>query len=67
MPDDRDQAVAPPPAAPPGHRSMPAADVIPALRYPDLAGAVAWLVTAFGFRQRLRIGGHRAQLTDDRA
>ena len=44
------------------NRSMPAASVIPTLAYPDVAEAVAWLCEAFGFRERLRIGDHRAQL-----
>ena len=44
------------------NRSMPRASVIPVLAYPDVAEAVAWLRRAFGFRERLRIGGHRAQL-----
>ncbi len=30
--------------------------------YPDVAAAVEWLVAAFGFRVRLRIGDHRTQL-----
>ena len=42
---------------------MPDADVIPVLAYPDVDEAADWLVRAFGFRVRLRIGGHRAQLT----
>ena len=37
--------------------------VIPELAYRDVGEAVAWLCTAFGFRERLRIGDHRAQLT----
>jgi uncharacterized glyoxalase superfamily protein PhnB len=44
------------------NRSVPAATVIPVLAYPDVAAAVEWLCGAFGFRERLRIGGHRAQL-----
>ena len=28
----------------------------------DLAAAVAWLCTTFGFKERLRIGNHRSQL-----
>jgi uncharacterized glyoxalase superfamily protein PhnB len=33
------------------------------LIYPDVRAAVAWLATAFGFEERVRIGeGHRAQL-----
>ena len=45
------------------NRSVPDADVIPVLAYPDVDEAADWLVRAFGFRVRLRIGGHRAQLT----
>ena len=44
------------------NRSMPTASVIPTRAYPDVAEAVAWLCDAFGFRERLRIGNHRAQL-----
>lgn len=44
------------------NRSVPAASVIPELAYPDVAAASAWLCEAFGFRERLRIGDHRAQL-----
>ena len=46
----------------PTNRSMPQAQVIPELSYPDVGDAVAWLVDAFGFSVRLRIGNHRAQL-----
>jgi uncharacterized glyoxalase superfamily protein PhnB len=42
--------------------SMPPATVIPVLHYPDAVTAAAWLVQAFGFSERLRIGGHRIQL-----
>lgn len=45
------------------NRSIPACSVIPVLGYPDLAAAVDWLTRAFGFRERLRIGDHRSQLT----
>ncbi|HTZ42424.1 MAG TPA: VOC family protein [Jatrophihabitans sp.] len=46
------------------NRSIPASTVIPVLSYPDVRGAVAWLVAAFGFVERVRIGeGHRAQLS----
>ncbi len=35
----------------------------PVLRYPDVRAAVAWLESAFGFEERVRIGdAHRAQL-----
>jgi uncharacterized glyoxalase superfamily protein PhnB len=36
--------------------------VIPELAYADVAEAAEWLCAAFGFRERLRIGNHRAQL-----
>jgi uncharacterized glyoxalase superfamily protein PhnB len=45
-----------------GNRSVPDATVIPVLSYPDIAEASDWLCNAFGFKQRLRIGTHRAQL-----
>ncbi|MEZ4771004.1 MAG: VOC family protein [Caldilineales bacterium] len=51
-----------PPDDLPINRSMPASTVIPVLAYPDVSEAVAWLCRAFGFRERLRIGNHRAQL-----
>jgi uncharacterized glyoxalase superfamily protein PhnB len=44
------------------NRSVPASSVIPVLAYPDVAEASDWLCNAFGFKQRLRIGDHRAQL-----
>ncbi len=44
------------------NRSVPAASVIPVLAYADVVGASDWLCNAFGFKLRLRIGGHRAQL-----
>jgi uncharacterized glyoxalase superfamily protein PhnB len=45
------------------NRSMPSASVIPVLTYPDVREAVAWLCSAFGFQERLRIGdSHRSQL-----
>ncbi|HEY0161119.1 MAG TPA: VOC family protein [Edaphobacter sp.] len=44
------------------NRSMPASTVIPELAYPDLAEAIEWLCTTFGFTLRLRISDHRAQL-----
>ena len=47
----------------PRNRSVPAATVIPVLRYRDVRAAVAWLCDAFGFRERLQIAEHRAQLT----
>lgn len=42
--------------------SMPDSPVIPVLHYPDVQSAVSWLCRVFGFSERLRIGGHRAQL-----
>jgi uncharacterized glyoxalase superfamily protein PhnB len=45
------------------NRSMPESVVIPELAYRDVAEAVAWLCGAFGFKERLRIGDHRAQLS----
>jgi uncharacterized glyoxalase superfamily protein PhnB len=46
------------------NRSIPSAVVIPILIYPDVQEAVAWLSTAFGFVERLRIGdNHRSQLS----
>jgi uncharacterized glyoxalase superfamily protein PhnB len=44
------------------NQSMPDATVIPVLQYPDVSAATAWLCQVFGFRERLRIGHHRAQL-----
>jgi uncharacterized glyoxalase superfamily protein PhnB len=46
------------------NRSIPSSTVIPVLVYPDVQDATDWLVSAFGFRERLRVGdGHRNQLT----
>lgn len=45
------------------NRSMPPAVIIPELPYPDVREAVDWLCRTFGFTERLRIGGHRAQLS----
>ena len=45
------------------NRSIPSATVIPVLIYPDVREAVVWLGEAFGFAERLQIGGsHRSQL-----
>ncbi len=41
---------------------MPACSVIPVLGYPEVGVAVDWLCDAFGFKLRLRIANHRAQL-----
>lgn len=42
------------------NRSVPSAIVIPELPYDDVAEASDWLCQAFGFKERLRIGDHRA-------
>jgi len=45
------------------NRSAPPATVTPVLIYPDVRAAVAWLESAFGFGERVRIGdAHRAQM-----
>src|SRR6476660_4352991 len=45
------------------NRSAPPATVTPVLVYEDVRAAVAWLESAFGFGERVRIGArHRAQL-----
>ena len=41
---------------------MPSCTVIPVLAYEDLAAAIDWLCSAFGFTERWRAGSHRAQL-----
>lgn len=46
----------------PVNRSMPPGTIVPELAYADVAIATEWLCRAFGFRERLRIGDHRAQL-----
>ena len=45
------------------NRSIPPAVVIPVLQYADVRAAVEWLTKAFGFRERMTIGTHRAQMT----
>ena len=42
---------------------MPDSTVIPVLTYPNLHEAVTWLTGILGFKERWRIGDHRAQLT----
>jgi len=42
---------------------MPGATIIPEVPYPDVLEGAAWLVRALGFRERLRIGRHRVQLS----
>ena len=44
------------------NRSMPPGTIIPELVYDDLDSAVAWLCGMLGFKERLRIRGHRVQL-----
>lgn len=45
------------------NRSAPPSTVTPVLVYPDVRAAVAWLESAFGFEERVRIGdAHRAQM-----
>jgi uncharacterized glyoxalase superfamily protein PhnB len=44
------------------NRSMPEGTVIPVLVYEDVGEAADWLCEAFGFLERWRAGGHRAQL-----
>ena len=45
------------------NRSIPSAQVIPVLIYPDVRDAVAWLEAAFGLTERVKIGeDHRSQL-----
>ncbi|MBI4904365.1 MAG: VOC family protein [Acidobacteria bacterium] len=44
------------------NRSMPSCTVIPELPYPNIGEAITWLSNAFGFRLRLRIADHRAQM-----
>jgi uncharacterized glyoxalase superfamily protein PhnB len=41
---------------------MPASTVIPVIPYADIGEAARWLCATFGFRLRLRIADHRAQL-----
>lgn len=45
------------------NRSMPPGVIIPELPYDDVGEAAAWLCQAFGFKERLRIGNHRCQLS----
>jgi uncharacterized glyoxalase superfamily protein PhnB len=45
------------------NRSAPPATVTPVLIYPDVRAAVAWLESALGFEEQVRIGdAHRSQL-----
>jgi uncharacterized glyoxalase superfamily protein PhnB len=49
------------------NRSLPPGSIFPELVYPDLAEAVAWLCSVFGFSERVRIGHHRSQLVSGEA
>lgn len=44
------------------NRSVPSSTVIPVLAYDEVAQASDWLCRVFGFKERLRIADHRAQL-----
>lgn len=44
-------------------KTMPESTIIPVLAYPDLEQAIAWLTDVLGFKERWRIGNHRAQLS----
>ena len=44
------------------NRSMPPSTIIPELPYPNVRKAVDWLCSVFGFKERLQIKTHRAQL-----
>lgn len=45
------------------NRCVPASTVIPVLAYEDVVQAAEWLCKTFDFKERLRIGHHRVQLT----
>jgi len=47
----------------PENRSIPPAAFIPTRSYPDMDAAVQWLEHVLGCRERLRVPGHRVQLT----
>ncbi len=55
-------ALSKPPSLP-TNRSIPASTFIPVRSYPDLDQAVTWLRDVLGCEERLRIPGHRVQLT----
>jgi len=44
------------------NRTMPPCTVIPVLVYPNVDEAIPWLINAFGFKLRWRMGSHRTQL-----
>ena len=45
------------------NRTMPPCTIIPVLGYTDVAKAIDWLCSSFGFIERWRVGNHRAQLS----
>jgi len=45
------------------NRSMPPGVIIPELPYDEVSTAATWLCQTFGFKERLRIGDHRFQLS----
>jgi len=47
----------------PDNRSIPDSAFVPTRSYPDMDAAVAWLEHVLGCRERLRVPGHRVQLT----
>lgn len=44
-------------------KTMPESTVIPVLTYPNLEEAINWLTNTLEFKERWRIGNHRAQLS----
>jgi uncharacterized glyoxalase superfamily protein PhnB len=44
-------------------KTMPENTIIPVLAYPDVEQAIAWLTGVLGFKERWRIGNHRAQVS----
>jgi uncharacterized glyoxalase superfamily protein PhnB len=46
-------------------RTMPGCTIIPVLYYTDVEKAITWLCDTFGFKERWRMGNHRAQLAFD--
>ena len=45
------------------NRTMPSNIIIPVLHYINLDQAIDWLCKCFGFKQRWRVGNHRAELS----
>ena len=44
-------------------KTMPESDIIPVLTYPNIDNAIIWLSNTLGFKERWRIGNHRAQVS----